>query len=118
MLPSWTWTRKVNETHGQICANVSVGDGYPAPINVTVYQAQTVTGTKYISNRQNNSSIECFIHRRDFRAAKLDPTTKQIVLNPVKWVEMKENIEIVWNNFDICLVILIYSYSQKLVSHQ
>ena len=30
-----------------------------------------------------------------------DPTTGQIVANPVKWVEMKENMEIVWNNFDI-----------------
>ncbi|CAF1530311.1 unnamed protein product [Rotaria sp. Silwood1] len=77
VLPSWAWTRTINETHGQIRANVSVGDGHPAPINVTVYQAQTVTGTK-----------------RDFRAAKLDPTTGQIVVNPVKWVEMKENMEI------------------------
>ncbi|CAF4558442.1 unnamed protein product, partial [Rotaria sp. Silwood2] len=78
VLPSWTWTRTINGTHGQIRANVSVGDGHPSPINVTVYQAQTVTGTK-----------------RDFRAAKLDPTTGQIVVNPVKWVEMKENMEIV-----------------------
>jgi hypothetical protein len=45
-LPSFTWARNINETHGQILANVSVGDGHPAPINVTVYQARTVTGTK------------------------------------------------------------------------
>jgi hypothetical protein len=29
-----------------------------------------------------------FFHRRDFRFARVDPTTKQVVPNPVKWVEM------------------------------
>ena len=45
-LPSWTWVRTVNETHGQIVANVSIANGHPIPINVTVYQARTVNGTK------------------------------------------------------------------------
>lgn len=44
---------------------------------------------------KTDSVVGYFIHRRDFRAAKLDPTTGQIVINPVEWVEMKENIEIV-----------------------
>ena len=38
----------MNETHGQILANVSVASGHLTPINVTVYQARTVNGTKYI----------------------------------------------------------------------
>ncbi len=46
MLPLWTWTRTINETHGQILANVSVADGHPKPTNVTVYQARTINGTK------------------------------------------------------------------------
>jgi hypothetical protein len=46
MLPSWTWTRTINETHGEILVNVSVGAGQPTPMNVTVFQARTVTGTK------------------------------------------------------------------------
>jgi hypothetical protein len=36
----------MNETHGEIVANVSVADGHPTPINVTVFQARTVNGTK------------------------------------------------------------------------
>jgi PhoPQ-activated pathogenicity-related protein len=70
-LPSWTWTRTINETHGQIVANVSVANGHPTPTNVTIYQARTVNGTK-----------------RDFRLHRVDPTTKQVVANPIKWVEM------------------------------
>jgi hypothetical protein len=38
---------------------------------------------------------ECVFHRRDFRQSKVDPNTGKVVPNPVKWVEMKENIEIV-----------------------
>jgi len=45
-LPSFTWTRNTNETHGEIRANVSVADGHPTPTNVTVFQARTVNGTK------------------------------------------------------------------------
>jgi hypothetical protein len=45
-LASWTWIRTVNETHGEILANVSIADGHPTPINVTVFQARTVNGTK------------------------------------------------------------------------
>lgn len=37
-----------------------------------------------------------FSHRRDFRLLKLDPTTKQVVPNPIVWVEMKEKTKIVW----------------------
>lgn len=44
--------RTVNETHGQIIANVSVANGHPTPINVTVYQARTVNGTKSILNEK------------------------------------------------------------------
>lgn len=47
----------MNETHGQIRANVSVDDGHPAPINVTVYQAQTIAGTKYNSHGEIISFI-------------------------------------------------------------
>lgn len=36
-----------------------------------------------------------FFPRRDFRLAKLDPTTGAIIPNPLKWVEIKENIDIV-----------------------
>jgi hypothetical protein len=36
-----------------------------------------------------------FIDRRDFRAHKLDPTTGQMVTNPIEWLEMKDNIQIV-----------------------
>jgi hypothetical protein len=39
-------------------------------------------------------SFNVLFHRRDFRSARMDPTTKQIVSNPVKWLEMN-NIEIV-----------------------
>jgi hypothetical protein len=46
VLPLLAWTRTTNETHGQIHANVSIADGHPSPINVTVYQARTVPGTK------------------------------------------------------------------------
>jgi hypothetical protein len=36
----------MNETHGEIVAKVSIADGHPTPINVTVFQARTVNGTK------------------------------------------------------------------------
>ncbi len=29
-----------------------------------------------------------FFYRRDFRLLKLDPSTKQVVANPIVWVEM------------------------------
>ena len=41
--------RTMNETHGQIQANVSIDGGHPIPLNVTVYQARTVNGTKFVS---------------------------------------------------------------------
>jgi len=36
-----------------------------------------------------------FFHRRDFRLLKLDPATKQVVANPIVWMEMN-GTEIVW----------------------
>lgn len=60
-LPSWKWTRTVNATHGQIVANVSVADGYPLPINATVYQARTVNGTKYIILLNIKFSLNTFL---------------------------------------------------------
>ncbi len=42
--------------------------------------------TSVINNRI--FSFNVLFHRRDFRFARVDPTTKQIVSNPVKWVEM------------------------------
>ncbi|CAF3461591.1 unnamed protein product [Rotaria sp. Silwood2] len=46
ILPSFKWTRIINETHGQIVGIVDFSAGQPKPINVTAYQARTVTGTK------------------------------------------------------------------------
>lgn len=61
-LPSWTWTRTFNKTHGQIQANVSISDGHPVPLNVTVYQAQTVNGTKFVYSIYNHKIfIESFL---------------------------------------------------------
>lgn len=39
------------------------------------------------------------MNRRDFRRAKVDSTTGQVVINPVVWLEMKDNIEIVLRYF-------------------
>jgi PhoPQ-activated pathogenicity-related protein len=76
-LPSLSWTRTQNETYGHIRANVSTDGEHPTPLQVTVYQARTVTGTK-----------------RDFRQNIIDPTTGKVVSNPVKWLQVKDNIEI------------------------
>ncbi|CAF3373108.1 unnamed protein product [Rotaria sp. Silwood2] len=46
ILPSFKWTRIINETHGQILGIVDFSVGQPKPINVTAYQARSVTGTK------------------------------------------------------------------------
>jgi hypothetical protein len=40
------------------------------------------------SCRTTQYSYRIFFHRRDFRLLKLDPTTKQVVANPLVWVEM------------------------------
>ncbi len=77
----------MNQTHGQIVANVSIANGHPTPINVTVYQARTVNGTQLILNKKIYS-LNIFLSRRDFRLLKLDPSTKQVVANPIVWVEM------------------------------
>jgi len=45
-LPSWSWLRNINETHGELRVNVSTDGGHPSPLNVRVYQARTVAGTK------------------------------------------------------------------------
>ncbi|CAF1221234.1 unnamed protein product [Rotaria magnacalcarata] len=76
ILPSFKWTRTINETHGQILAVVDFSSGQPKPINVTAYQARTVTGTK-----------------RDFRQAKLDPDTGKVISNPVVWLNMPVQVE-------------------------
>ena len=96
-LPSWTWTRTFNATHGQIRANVSIDDGHPVPLNVTVYQAQTVNGTKFV-HFIDDHKIFLFVERRDFRLMKLDISTKTIVDNPIIWVEMN-NTEVVRKHF-------------------
>lgn len=88
ILPSWTWTRIINETHGQIVANVSITNGHPVPRNVTVYQARTVNGTE-----------------RDFRRAKIDSITGQVVVNPIVWLEVKDGIQTSQTDQSI-----IYSY--------
>ncbi|CAF4591001.1 unnamed protein product [Rotaria sp. Silwood2] len=46
ILPSFKWTRIINQTHGQIVGVVDFSDGQPKPIKATVYQARTVNGTK------------------------------------------------------------------------
>ncbi|CAF1405893.1 unnamed protein product [Rotaria sp. Silwood1] len=76
ILPSFKWTRSINETHGQILAVIDFSTGQPKPINATVYQARTVNGTK-----------------RDFRQAKIDPTSGQIIQNPIVWLNMPVTIE-------------------------
>ncbi|CAF4947226.1 unnamed protein product [Rotaria sp. Silwood1] len=76
ILPSFKWTRSINETHGQILAIIDFSSGQPKPINATVYQARTVNGTK-----------------RDFRQAKIDPTSGQIIQNPIVWLNMPVTIE-------------------------
>ncbi len=48
-----------------------------------------------------------FFHRRDFRLLKLDPTTKQVVANPVVWVEMN-GTEIVAMDKSLDLYIYIF----------
>ena len=60
-----------------------------------------------------NQSI--YLHRRDFRQAKVDPTTGKVVPNPVKWVEMKENIEIVRKYFHLFFTHM-YLFSPRLVN--
>ncbi|CAF4738622.1 unnamed protein product, partial [Rotaria sp. Silwood2] len=45
ILPSFKWTRIINQTHGQIVGVVDFSDGQPKPIKATVYQARTVNGT-------------------------------------------------------------------------
>ncbi len=47
-----------------------------------------------------------FFYRRDFRLHRVDPTTKQVVPNPIKWVEMS-GTEIVWRNLEIYIAISI-----------
>lgn len=39
--------------HGQICANVSIANGHPALLNITVYQARTINGTKLVNSNYN-----------------------------------------------------------------
>jgi hypothetical protein len=39
-------------------------------------------------------SLNAFFCRRDFRRAKIDPITGQVVVNPIAWLEMT-GIEIV-----------------------
>jgi hypothetical protein len=51
-------------------------------------------------------SLNVFFHRRDFRLHRVDPTTKQVVANPIKWVEMN-GTEIVWRNLQIYIVISV-----------
>lgn len=50
----------MNETHGQIQAKVSIDGGHPIPLNVTVYQARTTNGTKFVSFVDNE---KIFIER-------------------------------------------------------
>ncbi len=40
--------------------------------------------------------LDVQFRRRDFRRAKFDPTTGQVVVNPIIWLEMKDTIDIVW----------------------
>ncbi|CAF3893440.1 unnamed protein product [Rotaria sordida] len=46
ILPSFKWTRTINETHGRIIGVVNFSAGRPKPINATAYHARTVNGTK------------------------------------------------------------------------
>lgn len=94
-LPLWTWTRIVNKTHGQIVANVSVADGHPKPTAAVVYQARTVDGTKQTETKEiGDILLNIFWFRRDFRFARVNPATQQVIPNPVLWVEMT-NIDVV-----------------------
>jgi hypothetical protein len=47
-----------------------------------------------IEIRKVRVSLNFFYCRRDFRQAKVDPITKQVVVNPIIWLEMP-GIEIV-----------------------
>ncbi|CAF0948355.1 unnamed protein product [Rotaria sordida] len=76
ILPSFKWTRTINETHGRIIGVVNFSARRPKPINATAYHARTVNDTK-----------------RDFRQAKLDSKTGQIVQNPIVWLNMPIQIE-------------------------
>ena len=60
-------------------------------------------------NVKQNAVIlqNAFFHRRDFRFAKVDPTTGKIVPNPVVWLEMK-NIETVRRVFRIYLCVFFH----------
>jgi hypothetical protein len=58
----------------------------------------------------NTTQKDIFIeysYRRDFRLLKLDPITKQVVANPIVWVEMN-GTEIVRKNLliSICICFL------------
>ncbi|CAF4774177.1 unnamed protein product [Rotaria sp. Silwood1] len=75
-LPSMKWTRTMNGTHGIIHAIIDFSAGRPKPADVAAYQART-TDTL----------------RRDFRQAKLDGTTGNIVANPVIWANTAVQFE-------------------------
>ncbi|UJR14404.1 hypothetical protein I4U23_001401 [Adineta vaga] len=75
-LPSVTWNRTIYDSYAEIIAVVYVGDGHPEPTGAIGLKAQTIAGTK-----------------RDFRQARIDPTTGKVVPNPVKWLEGNEKIK-------------------------
>ena len=65
------------------------------------------------SKFRHTIAYRIFCFRRDFRLLKLDPTTKQIIPNPIEWVEMEGKTEIVRltlliNRFIFILFSVIY----------
>ncbi|CAF4361045.1 unnamed protein product, partial [Adineta steineri] len=67
-LPSMKWTRTMNGTHGFIHVTIDFSSGKPKPTTVSAYQART------------SDTL-----RRDFRQAKVDQSTGNIVANPIVW---------------------------------
>ncbi|CAF1488253.1 unnamed protein product [Adineta ricciae] len=71
LLPLMKWTRTINGTHGVIDVIIDFSSGKPKPNAVSAYQARTADTL-----------------RRDFRRAKLDSNSGNIVANPVTWANI------------------------------
>jgi hypothetical protein len=73
-----------------------------------IYVVFMLLSTSTIVTRENDNSLYqsisvfvsedtmfFFLHRRDFQFARVNLTTKQVVPNPVLWLEMSGKTEIV-----------------------
>lgn len=94
-LPSMTWTRTENGTHGILRAVIDFSAGRPRPGVVSAYQVRTSDTLRY------DDFLRRFIRqhfllsdRRDFRQAKLDLNTGNPIANPIVWANTGVQFEV------------------------